>query len=104
MSSLKADYLGWLIRQHQDEKNITPHNPKSDSAKALSQFTAMLRQHIDPKVFDHKLCSEFFNTYGPFDINKINSILTTLLALHPNNLHMAFYLEHIQYYLIGDSR
>ena len=104
MSSVKADYLGWLIQQHQDEKSITKAVPKSDSSKTLSQFTAMLRQHIDPKVFDHKLCTKFFNTYGPFDINKINSILTTLLTVQPNNLHMAFYLEHIQYQLIGDNR
>ena len=56
-----------------------------------------------PKVFDQKLCTEFFNTYGPFDIKKIKHILDTLLGVHPNNLHIAFYLEHIQYHLIGDT-
>ena len=101
MPSVKADYLRWLIQQHQDEKSITKQKSKSDSSKA--QFMALLRQHIDPNVFDHKLCTQFFNTYGPFDIQKINSILTTLLAVHPNNLHTAFYLEHIQYHLTGDS-
>ena len=103
MSSVKADYLGWLIQQHQDEKNITKKDPKSDSSKALSQFTALLSQHIDPKVFDQRLCSDFFYTYGPFDIQKIKHILDTLLAVHPNNLHTAFYLEYIQYHLIGDT-
>jgi hypothetical protein len=103
MPSVKVDYLGWLIQQHKDEKSITKQVPNCDSSKALSQFTAMLRQHIDPKVFDHKLCTQFFNTYGPFDIKKIKHILDTLLGVHPNNLHTAFYLEHIQYHLIGDT-
>ena len=102
-ASTKTDYLGWLIKQHQDEKSIPTPDPKSDGSKALSQFSALLRQHIDPKVFDQKLCNQFFNTYGPFDIKKINHILDTLLAVHPNNLHTAFYLEHIRYHLTGDS-
>jgi hypothetical protein len=63
----------------------------------------LLSQHIDPKVFDQRLCSDFFYTYGPFDIQKIKHILDTLLAVHPNNLHTAFYLEYIQYHLIGDT-
>ena len=101
MPAVKADYLRWLIQQHQGEKNITKKQPESDSSK--DQFINLLRLHIDSKVFDHKLCCQFFNTYGPFDIQKIKSILTTLLAVHPNNLHTAFYLEHIQYHLTGDS-
>ena len=101
--STKTDYLGWLTQQHKRKRDITKENPKSDSSAALTQFTALLCQHIDPKVFDQKLCTEFFNTYGPFDIKKIKHILDTLLGVHPNNLHTAFYLEHIQYHLIGDS-
>jgi transposase InsO family protein len=101
--STKTDYLGWLTQQHKRKRSVTQENPKSDASAALTQFTALLCQHIDPKVFDQKLCAEFFNTYGPFDIKKIKHILDTLLAVHPNNLHTAFYLEHIQYHLIGDT-
>ena len=86
------------------KKMAKQENPKCDSSAALTQFMALVRERIDSKVFDQKLCSEFFNTYGPFDIKKIKHILDTLLAVHPNNLHTAFYLEHIQYHLIGDSR
>ncbi len=101
--SAKTDYLGWLTQQHKRQKSVAQENPKSDPSAALTQFTALIGQHIDPKVFDQKLCTEFFNTYGPFDIKKIEHILDTLLGVHPNNLHTAFYLEHIQYHLIGDS-
>ena len=80
--SAKTDYLGWLTQQHKKQKSVTQENPKSDSSAALTEFTALLRQHIDPKVFDQKLCTEFFNTYGPFDIKKIKHILDTLLAVH----------------------
>jgi hypothetical protein len=101
--SAKTDYLGWLTQQHKKKTDITKDNPKSDSSAVLAEFIALLREYIDPKVFDHKLCSQFFNTYGPFEIKKIKSILTTLLAVHPHNLHTAFYLENIQNHLIGDS-
>jgi hypothetical protein len=99
----KTDYLGWLTQQHKRKKDITKENPKSDSSAALSEFLALLREHIDPKVFDPKLCTEFFNTDAPFGIKKIKHILDTLLAVHPNNLHTAFYLENIQNHLMGDT-
>jgi transposase InsO family protein len=98
---IKTDYLGWLTQQH--KRNITKENPKADASKTLNEFIHLLSEHIDPKVFDQKRCTEFFNAYGPFDIQKIKPILDTLLAAHPNNLHTAFYLEQIQRYLIGDT-
>ena len=69
----------------------------------LTEFIALLREYIDPNVFDQKRCTDFFNTYGPFDIKKIKQILDTLLAVHPNNLHTDFYLENIQNHLMGDA-
>jgi transposase InsO family protein len=102
--STKTDYLRWLTQQHKRKKIVTQENPKSDPSAALTQFMALMRERIDSKVFDQKLCTEFFNTYGPFDFKKIKHILDTLLAVHPNNLHTAFYLEHIQYHLIGGTR
>jgi len=101
--SAKTDYLGWLTQQHKRKTDITKDNPKSDPSAVLAEFIALLREYIDPKVFDQKLCTDFFNTYAPFDIKKIKSILTTLLAVHPNNLHTAFYLENIQNHLMGDT-
>jgi putative transposase len=101
--STKTDYLGWLTQQHKKEKTITKEKTTSDPSKTLAQFIALLREHIDPKVFDQTLCTEFFNTYGPFDIKTIKHILATSLAVHPHNLHTAFYLEHIQHRLIGGT-
>ena len=101
--SAKTDYLGWLTQQHKKEKTIPKEKPQSDSSKVLTEFIALLREYIDPNVFDQKRCTDFFNTYGPFDIKKIKHILDTLLAVHPNNLHTAFYLENIKNHLMGGT-
>jgi hypothetical protein len=101
--SAKTNYLGWLTQQHKKKTNIAKENPNSDSSKALTEFITLLREHIDPEVFDKKLCTEFFNTYAPFDIKKIKHIFDSLLAVHPNNLHTAFYLQNIQNHLTGGT-
>lgn len=102
-AATKTDYLAWLTQQHKREKGITKKDPRPDSSAVLTKFMALLREHIDPKVFDQRLCTVFFHTYGPFDIKKIKHILTSLLAVHPNNLHTAFYLENIRDHLMGDT-
>jgi transposase InsO family protein len=98
----KTDYLTWLTQQHQQEKHMA--NQSLDPSKTAAPFIALLREHIDPKVFDPTLCNEFFHTHGPFDIQKIKHILDILLAVHPNNLHTTFYLETIRDHLMGEAR
>jgi hypothetical protein len=91
----KLDYLSWLTQTHRRKIKISGKEEKSGT-DALQGFLSLLRQRIHPDVFDPSLASEFFDAFGPFHLRRIEKILDDLLAAHPANLHLSFYLNHIQ--------
>ncbi len=99
-----VDYLAWLTQTHKKKTKITPGKADEKSQDNLQGFLDLLRQHIHPDVFDLSLATEFFDTFGPFDMAKIKQILADLLAAHPSNLHLSFYLNHIQDQLFGGQK
>jgi transposase InsO family protein len=99
----KIDYLAWLTREHRKKTNLRSVKKKTGIHDNLQGFLSTLREHIHPDVFDLDLATEFFETFGPFDLKKLKNILTDLLAAHPTNLHLSFYFNHIQNQLLGDK-
>jgi transposase InsO family protein len=95
------DYLLWLTRKHKEKIKIGPR--KKENEKTLHAFMALLEQYIHPDVFDSSRATEFFQRFGPFETQRIKSILMDLLAAHPPNLHMSFYLNHIHNQLFGEK-
>ena len=100
----KTDYLGWLTRKHRANTKLASSEKTVSKPRAVADFLALLRECLAPEVFDHKLATEFFETYGPFDLNRLRAALDTLLAVHPPNLHLSFYLDYIQNQLSGGER
>jgi len=99
----KIDYLAWLTKEHRKKTNLRLVTKKTGTNDNLQGFLSMLRNHIHPDVFDPGLATEFFKTFGPFDLQRLKNILTDLLAAHPPNLHLSFYFNHIQNQLFGDN-
>ena len=97
----KTDYLGWLTQKHKTKTRISSSEKKTDNAQTLTDFLAILRGHLATEVFDQAMATEFFQTYGPFDMDRLRATLDALLAVEPPNLHLSFYLDHIQNQLIG---
>jgi putative transposase len=97
----KLDYLAWLTQTHKKKITITPTKGGEQGQKQV--FLSVLQRHVHPDVFDPSLASEFFDTFGPFDMPRIEKILHDLLAAHPANLHLSFYLNHIQHQLLGGT-
>ncbi|NQU02951.1 MAG: DDE-type integrase/transposase/recombinase [Syntrophaceae bacterium] len=97
----KIDYLAWLTQKHKGKIRLTSPGEKSDSKQNLQGFLSILRDRLDPEVFDQIEATAFFETYGPFDLQRLENILTDLLAAHPPNLHLSFYFNHIQNQLFG---
>jgi putative transposase len=96
-----VDYLTWLTQAHKKKTQITPAKGNEKSQDSLEGFLALLQQHIHPDVFDPSPATEFFDTFGPFEMKKIKQILADLLAAHPSNLHLSFYLNHVHDQLLG---
>jgi transposase InsO family protein len=99
----KIDYLTWLTKKHRKKTNLTLVKKKTGTNDNLQGFLSILRDHIHPDVFDQDMATEFFETFGPFDQKRLKNIIIDLLALHPPNLHLSFYFNHIQNQLFGDK-
>jgi transposase InsO family protein len=99
----ELDYLLWLTQMHKQKIKISPDKKHENGKDHLAGFLALLTGHIDPDVFDPALATEFYDTFGPFDLTKIEQILFDLLAAYPANLHLSFYLNHIQDQLLEDK-
>ena len=99
----KIDYLEWLTREHKNKTKVGSIQKKKAANNNLQGFISILRDRIHPDVFDPALATEFFETFGPFDLQRLKDILTDLLAAYPTNLHLSFYFNHIQNQLFGDK-
>jgi hypothetical protein len=95
------DYLSWLTQTHQKKMKIIPGKEEVRDRGPLQGFLSVLQKHIHPDVFDPSPATDFFDSFGPFDMTKIDQILHDLLAAHPANLHLSFYLNHIHDQLLG---
>jgi putative transposase len=98
------DYLAWLTQTHKKKVKIVSVDKGGDISRGrndLQDFLALLQQHIHPDVFDSLLAARFFEAFGPFDTTRIKQILLDLLASHPANLHLSFYLNHIHDQVFG---
>jgi hypothetical protein len=75
----KIDYLAWLTKEHKKKTKISSVQKKKGENHNLQGFLSILRDHIHPDVFDPALAAEFFETFGPFDLQRLKDILTDLL-------------------------
>jgi len=104
MPEAKTDYLGWLTGKHKKKIKIAPVNGKSPGDnQTLETFLQILRGYISREVFDETEAAAFFQTFGPFGPDRLKRILDDLLAVEPPNLHISFYLNHIQTRLMGGT-
>jgi hypothetical protein len=95
-----TDYLGYLTKKHQEKIHIKAAAGQKTDRTSLKTFLAIVSNRIAAQVFDAKLATDFYNTYGPFETKLLETCLDNLLCNHPTNLHLSFYLEYIQHQLI----
>jgi transposase InsO family protein len=98
----RTDYLTWLSEKRKNNLKIDSktHQPSTKTTPQL--FLNILKARIAAPVFDPQLAAEFYQTYGPFDTQRLKTCLDTLLCSQPKNLHLSFYLNHIKERLIGE--
>ena len=99
----KTDYLGWLTGQHKAKIQVTPPVNNSPKTQTLTGFLDILQGYISREVFDEKEAAAFFQAFGPFDPDRVKRTMDDLLAVEPRNLHISFYLNHLQARLRGGT-
>jgi transposase InsO family protein len=84
-----TDYLGFLARQHREERN----GPVAESPEP---FIAMVKDLLDERVFDESLVRKHWERFGPFDLDRVARRLAELLEVHPSTHHVDFYLDKLR--------
>jgi len=91
--ALPTDYLGVLVERHQMEMSVSDPAVKNEQTDA---FVCLVKNMLAEPVFDETVVRNFWETYGPFDLDRSEQILSSLLEVHPDNHHIHFYLDAIR--------
>jgi transposase InsO family protein len=97
-----ADWLTHLVSERRHQRFDEP-SPRQLTQQALAQRQAqdqaiidLLVEQLDPAVVDIAAITDFLKRYGPFDSDRAQAILERLLAHHPHDQHVLFYLDAIR--------
>lgn len=88
-----TDYLGHLVKEHLRDQSVPEPAGGNEQADA---FVALLKNRLAESVFDEAVVRNFYETYGPLDLPRVEQILSDLLEVHPDNHHIRFYLKAIR--------
>jgi putative transposase len=95
-ASVNADWLGHLVKKRRQE-GFVQAEPASASARADDEIVELLREHLDPAVFDEAFVRDYLRRYGPFDHVRAGYALCDVLAEHQRaDLHVRVYLDAIR--------
>jgi hypothetical protein len=101
---IKADYLGFIVKKQgkEDEQELRNfHDARRDSY--TSEMLLILKDRLDSSVFDEGTIREFLRRYGPWNLEQSVVVIDELLAAHPPDLHISFYLKEIREKLGGGA-
>lgn len=100
----KTDYLGFLKKKYGSDSEPVICNEAEDVVRSefngVDEFVKLFKKRLAPEVFDEQELRDHWARYGPLDLDIIDDTLEGLLAECPGNLHITYYLTHIQ----GGSR
>ena len=88
-----ADWLGHLIDKRREEGFIETAAPTPPRQLADDALVAVLREHLDPAVFDEEAIRDFLDKYGPFDVEDATRVLDDIFFCAPLDLHVLVYLD-----------
>ncbi len=96
----KTDYLGFLKKLHGTGEDPFPRTEAEEKTTpvidGVDAFVALFKKNVAPEVFDERALRDHWARYGPLDLDTIDDALEGILAQCPRNLHITYYLSHIQ--------
>lgn len=91
-----ADWLAHLTDKRRQEGFVQPAGP-SPREQQDDEVVELLREHLDPAVFDEPAVRDFLHRYGPFDPVQAGHVVADLIAAGQRaDHHVDFYLEAIR--------
>ena len=92
-ATVTADWLGHLTRRRREEAFVPPAPEVTDVDAGI---VALLRERLDPSVFDETSVRDFLHRYGPFDAERAARALDDALADGRTDHHVHVYLDAIR--------
>jgi hypothetical protein len=92
----KADWLGHLVEERRNQLPALP-KPPGRRAEADRRVIEVLRDKLDPDVFDRATVTDFLKRYGPFDSVAVeDTVVRVIERSGRNDQHVSFYLDAIK--------
>lgn len=92
-----ANWLGHLVERRREqsfvEAAIEPVAPRESDDDAVVE---LLREHLEPAVFDEPIVRDFLHRYGPFEPERAGVALYDVLGEGPAEHHVSVYLQAIR--------
>ena len=106
-----ADYLRYLVDTRSHEGFVSPEpsaqslieGARADRATANQAIIDLLIEHIDTEALDTAAALAFLDRHGPFDLDRAQAVMKRILAIHPKDQHVTFYLEAIRRGLVMEE-
>lgn len=95
----KTDYLKHLVQKRRaaQAEPLPPSNPEPALAHldGLSAFIALFNEKVRQEVVDEVRLREFYTTYGPLDLERVQAELSGFLEGQTCDLHIDHYLNFL---------
>ena len=95
-----ADWLGHLVQKRRQEGFVQAAEGgevEQQTTRQDDEVVELLREHLDPAVFDEDFVRDYLRRYGPFDPLRAGHALCDVFTEHKRaDLHVHVYLDAIR--------
>ncbi len=92
-----ANWLGHIVERRRKQSFIeAASEPAAPRASDDDAVVELLREHLEPAVFDEPSVRDFLHRYGPFDPERAGPALYDILGDGPAEHHVSVYLQAIR--------
>ena len=96
-STPTANWLGHIVERRREQSFIeAASEPAAPRASDDDVVVELLREHLEPAVFDEPSVRDFLHRYGPFDPELAGAALSDVLGDGPAEHHVSVYLQAIR--------
>lgn len=96
-----GNWLGHLVAEHRKHSFVEPTARMLAEADARRRAEAdaavvdVLAARLDPAALDASAARAFLGRFGPWDAERVATLLDAFLAQNPRDLHVQVYLDHL---------
>ncbi len=95
-----ADWLGHMVGQHAQEGPYDPADELREElarrAEANAIVARILRDRIDPEVYDEAIVTDFLERHGPYELGPADELIAMTVEQIGTGQHVRAYLEALE--------